>query len=121
MKGDSYINLYGETISLDGLDAEERVLVNRLRRRAGTNPDWCDFSNSAMRAVVEFYDGRGVRRKQAREGPVMEIALDLSSRLGVAQGYIAAATFYYRDKLARLVLRLPSRRGCSQETRYPEE
>ncbi len=64
MKSAEYVNLYGETLSLAGLDAEERALVQRLRRRAATQPAWCDFRNDALQAVREFYDRRSRSRQE---------------------------------------------------------
>lgn len=109
MRSADYVNLYGESISLDGLDAEERALVNRLRRRARTQPDWCTFRNFAVNAVGDFYDRRGISRTKSRESPVFRIALDLSGRLGIAEGSIAPPTFDYREQLERLVLQFPTR------------
>src|SRR6266704_2910316 len=84
-----YLNLYGESISLDVMDDEERALVSRLRRRAQNRPMWTAFSNFAMNAVGEFYDRRGLSRKKASQTPVFRIALDLGNRLGIAEGKVA--------------------------------
>src|SRR5258708_2325714 len=111
MKHNGYVNLHGETISLKGLDAAERVLVNRLRRRARTNPGWGVFSNYAAQGVGDFYDGRGVSRKKSGQSPVMCVALDLGNRLGIAEGKIALPSLEYRDQLERLVLQYPTRRA----------
>jgi hypothetical protein len=111
MRSADYVNCYGETIALDGLDSEERRLVARLRRRAQSGPGWCEFSDFAVNLVGAFYDKRGVSRKQARLSPVLRIALDLSSRLGIAEGKIAPPTFDYREQLERLVLLFPTRRA----------
>jgi hypothetical protein len=110
MKSNEYVNVYGDTISLGELDAEERALVNRLSRRARAKPPWCDFRNFAVNAVCAFYDARGVSRKQCSQSPVFRIALDLSGRLGIAEGKVAPPSFGYRDQLERLVLQFPTRR-----------
>jgi hypothetical protein len=83
-----YIDVDGDSLSLAGLDAEERRLVERLRRRAGTHPDWTEFDNYWMREVAAFYDGRRVPRVKSRHTIPYRIAQDLSARLGIAQGYI---------------------------------
>jgi hypothetical protein len=111
MRSIDYVNRYGETIALDGLDVEERRLVKRLCRRAETNPGWCDFDNFAMNAVGAFYDARGVSRKKASQTAVFRVAVDLGNQLGIDQGKIAPPTFDYREQLERLVLEFPTRRA----------
>jgi hypothetical protein len=108
MKELEYVNLYGDKISLTGLDSQERALVARLRRRAAAEPAWCDFRNYCIRAVGEFYDKRGNSRKKASQSPVFRIALDLSNRLGIAEGKVRAPD--YRSELQNLVVnQFPSR------------
>ncbi|HEV3256894.1 MAG TPA: hypothetical protein VG013_08455 [Gemmataceae bacterium] len=110
MKNRDYVDLYGNRISLADLDAEERGLVARLRRRAQAKPGWCEFRNLAMHAVGEFYDGRGVSRKKVSQTPVFRIALDLGNRLGIAEGKVRPPDERdYRDQLEQLVLQFPSR------------
>jgi hypothetical protein len=117
MRSRDYVDLYGNRIALDGLDAEERALVARLRRRAQAKPDWCDFHNFAVRAVGEFYDGRGVSRKKSSRAPVFRIALDLGSRLGIEEGKIRPPDATdYRDQLEYLVLQFPSRAAFCKAT-----
>jgi transcriptional regulator with XRE-family HTH domain len=111
MKRASYVNLYGESIWLDGLDAEELALVNRLRRRARTKPGWSDFSNFASKTVNDFYDRRGISREESGRSPAFDIAVDLSNRLGIDEGKVEPPTFDYREQLERLVLQYPTRRA----------
>jgi hypothetical protein len=112
-----YVDLYGYRIALDGLDAEERALLARLRRRAQAKPAWCDFRNFAIGAVGAFYDARGVSRKESNQSPVFRIALDLSSRLGIAEGKIRTPDAAdYRDQLEQLVLHFPSRAAFCKAT-----
>jgi hypothetical protein len=85
---DVYVDLEGTPILLTGLDAEERRLVTRLRRRAATNPDWDAFRNYWTRAVPAFYLARGLSRKAAVRTVGWRIAQDLSGRLGIAAGFI---------------------------------
>ena len=117
---DTYTDLDGNEISLDGLDTEERRLLNRLRRRARTHSDWCDFDTYWMAAVTEFYDARGWSRAAARRTAVYRIAQDLSGRLGVAAGFIRPPD--YRDELEELILtRFPSRRAFCKATGLSED
>jgi hypothetical protein len=85
---DVYVDLNGHEIALAGLDAEERHLVARLRRRARTHPDWTDFDNYWTRTVAAFYEARGVPRRVSRDSIPFRIAQDLSSRLGIASGLV---------------------------------
>jgi hypothetical protein len=85
--------------------------VNRLRRRAQAKPGWCEFRNYAINAVAAFYDARGTSRKKTSQTPAFRIALDLGSRLGIAEGKVAPPSFAYRDQLHRLVLQFPTRRA----------
>ena len=109
MRNSEYVNVYGDTIALAELDAQERALLNRLVRRARSKPGWCDFRNFAVSAVTAFYDARGVSRKRSSQGPLFRIALDLGHRLGIAEGKIAPPSFDYRDQLRRLLLHFPTR------------
>ena len=115
MKELDYVSLHGDRISLAGLDAQERALVTRLRRRADTEPAWCDFRNYSMTAVGQFYDKRGINRKKVSQSPVFRIALDLSNRLGIDQGKIRAPD--YRSELQDLIVKqFPSRSDFCKES-----
>lgn len=57
-----YVDLDGNQISLEHLDAEERKLLNRIQRRARTHQDWDAFDNYWTREVRRFYDARGMSR-----------------------------------------------------------
>jgi hypothetical protein len=107
-KNDTYIDLDGNAISLADLDAEERRLVNRLRRYARLNQNWDGFDNFAYKAVGEFYDARGVPRKVSRDSIPFQIAQDLSARIAVTTGMARYGD--YRDELEDLIqAHFPSR------------
>jgi hypothetical protein len=115
-----YLDLDGNAISLDGLDAAERRLLARLERRARTDPDWCDFDNYRIPAVTTFYADRGLSRAHTIRTPVYRIAQDLSARLGIAQGLIWPPD--YLDQFEDLVLNhFPSRRAFCQASGLSEE
>jgi hypothetical protein len=117
---DVYVDLDGHEISLAGLDAEERRLVARLRRRARTHPDWTDFDNYWTREVGTFYDARGVPRRVSRESVPVRIAQDLSARLGVAAGLVRLGD--WRDELEDLVREeFPTRRAFCEATGISED
>jgi hypothetical protein len=115
-----YVDLDGREICLEHLDAEERKLLARIRRRARTHPDWTHFRNYWVRAVAEFYDARRIPRKVARESVVFRIAQDLGSRLGIAAGLIRPDDS--RSELEALIEeQFPSKRDFCKATGLPEE
>jgi hypothetical protein len=115
-----YLDLDGNAISLDGLDAAERRLLGRLERRAQTHPDWCAFDNYRMPAVAAVYHGRGLSRADTIQTPIYRIAQDLSARLGMAQGMIRAPD--YLDQFEDLVLNhFRSRRAFCQASGLSEK
>src|SRR5437870_4468606 len=83
-----YVDVAGNEICLEHLDAEERRLLARIRRRARTHRDWDAFDNYWTRAIAEFYDARGVPRTVSRDSVAFRVAQDLSSRLGIAAGVV---------------------------------
>src|SRR5438552_2357921 len=119
-EADSYVTLEGQEISLSGLGAEERRLLARLRRRARTQPSWTDFGNYWVRAVAAFHDARGLSRAQSRRSPVYQIAQDLCSRLGVAEGLVRAPEV--RTELEELIrLKFPTRRAFCEAAGLSEQ
>jgi hypothetical protein len=116
----AYVDLNGMAITLDALDAAERRLLGRLERRARTHPDWSAFDNYWMPAVADFYDGRGLSRRQTLQTDIYRIAQDLSARLGIAQGLIRPPG--YLDQLEALVFNhFPSRRAFCKASGLPED
>ena len=61
---DRYVDLRGREVSLARLDADERLLLDTLKRRADRAPPWHEFANFWMKLVGEFYQGRGLSRSQ---------------------------------------------------------
>lgn len=107
MAKDVYADLDGRRISLASLDSAEKALVAslqahaRLGRRRVLVDDWNTFDNYSMGEVGRFYDARGLSRKEAARTAVFQIALDLSSRLGIAAGMVREPD--YRDDLEDLI------------------
>lgn len=119
-QNDVYMDLDGNALSLAGLDAHERRLVARLRRRARTRPDWNDFDNYRTRVLNEFYDARGLARSVVVRTLPWRIAQDLSSRLGVAAGTVRPPD--YRDDLEDLIAtRFGTRRAFCRATGLSED
>jgi hypothetical protein len=112
---DVYVDLDGNGLALDGLDDAERRLIARLRRRARTHPDWCDFSNYYQRALAEFAKARRLARKAVARTAAFRIAQDLCSRLGLAEGHIRPDD--YLSDLEDLVRsKFPSQRAFCDAT-----
>jgi hypothetical protein len=117
---DAYEDLDGDVISLAGLDAEERQLIARLRRRARTNPDWNDFDNYWTAVVPAFYRARGLPRKAVPQTMPWRIAQDLSSRLGIAAGLVRPDD--YRSELEDLIREnFPTCRAFCEATGLSED
>jgi hypothetical protein len=115
-----YVDLDGHEIGLRHLDAEERKLLARIRRRAQTHPDWNAFDNYWTREVMKFYDDRGVPRKVSRDSAVVQVALDLSGRIAVAAGLARIGD--WRDELEDLVREeFPTRRAFCEATGISED
>jgi len=118
-QNDVYVNLDGDRIALASLDAQERKFLARLRRRARTRPDWNDFDNYWTVALPAFYVARGVVRKTVPQTTLWQIAQDLSSRLGIAAGFIRPPDFL--DELDELVhFKFGSERAFCTATGMPE-
>lgn len=112
---DVYVDLDGTEFALAGLEAEEKRLIARLRRRARANPDWNAFDNYWTAAVPAFYQARGLARKHVPRTIAWRIAQDLSGRLGIAAGLIRPPDWL--GDLEELVLEhYPSRRAFCEAT-----
>jgi hypothetical protein len=117
---DEYVDLDGNTFLLDGLDADERRLVARMRRRARLNPNWNAFDNYWTVAIPAFYQARGLAPKAVPRTIAWRIAQDLSSRLGIAAGLVRPDD--YRDELEDLIReKFPSRRAFCEATGLSED
>lgn len=119
LKAKVYVDLNGREICLGHLDAEERKVLARIRRRPETHADWCDFDNCRWRVLAEFYGARSVPRKAARQGAVYRVAQDLSARLGLAAGRIEPDN--WRGDLENLIQeKYPSRKAFCEATGLSE-
>ena len=87
---DIYIDLKGQSHSLDKLDPDECQLVDRLDCLARQTPSWMHFRNSWMAEVHRFYTARGLTRAQSQQTVVYRIAQDIGSRLMIAAGMARA-------------------------------
>ncbi|MBI3407011.1 MAG: hypothetical protein HY040_01475 [Planctomycetes bacterium] len=86
-KPDEYTDIQGRTWSLDRLDAEERKLVARIRRRRRETDDWDAYDNFWTHAVPDFYRKRGLAPRAFIRTIPYRIAQDLSSRLAIEKGF----------------------------------
>lgn len=119
-RADTYIDLKGQQHSLAQLDADDRKLLTRLKRRAKSKPEPNAYRNFWMPAVATFYEDRGLTKNQITKTTIYRIAQDLGSRLLVAEGLAKPPD--YRDELAELVRsRFKTRREFCQETGLSED
>ncbi|HEY3243162.1 MAG TPA: helix-turn-helix domain-containing protein [Phycisphaerae bacterium] len=116
----SYETIHGKRVPLDQLDAEEQRTFDRLYRYALGNPDWNEFCNRLWREVQKCYLPRGLSPRQITRRLLYQVAQDMESRLGIAQGRVRESE--YRDELASLIqqagltrYRLSQRTGVSQD------
>jgi hypothetical protein len=117
---DVYLDLKGRAHSLAALSVEERQLVAELQQGARTAPGWNEFDTFWTRAVADFYEARGLDRKQSRQTVVYRIGQDLSSRLGIAAGLARPPD--YRDELEELIrTRFRTRRAFCEATGISED
>jgi hypothetical protein len=115
-----YVDLDGNQMCLEHLDAEERKLLARLRRRARTEPDWDAFDNYWTAALPAFYRDRGLARRAVPRTFLWRIAQDLSSRLGIAAGLVRPDD--YNGDLEELIrAQFPSRREFCEATGISED
>jgi hypothetical protein len=115
-----YVDLDGHEYCLEHLDADERKLLARIRRRARTSPDWNAFDNYWTNAVPALYVERGVPRKEVPRTLLWRIAQDLSGRLGIAAGLVRPDD--YQGDLENLVReKFPSQRAFCRATGLSED
>ncbi|HEV3083808.1 MAG TPA: hypothetical protein VGY66_28765 [Gemmataceae bacterium] len=115
-----YVDLDGQALCLGHLDAGERKLLERMRRRAARNPDWNEFDNYWTVAVPAFYQARGLPRKAVPQTILWQIAADLSGRIAVAAGLARIGD--YRDELEQLIQStFPSRRAFCKAAGLSED
>jgi hypothetical protein len=99
-----YTDRRGESLDLTVLDREERELVGELIRHAEAHPNarTAEYWNFYPRRVGDFYQARGLSRKQTTKTLVWQIAQDINGRLLVAAG-LAKNSEDYRETLDALI------------------
>jgi len=103
-KKTEYIDRRGDSLDLSVLDRDERELVAELLRIADAHPNarTAEYWNFYPRRVGEFYEARGLTRKETTRTLVWRIAQDINGRLLVAAG-LAKDSDDYREKLDALI------------------
>jgi hypothetical protein len=100
-RANNYTDVRGHSILLEGLDKEERGLLQTLQKFAQDQPDWNAFSNFWLPQVAEFYKKRGLTRSEIRATILYRVGQDLGSRLAFAAGLAQLPD--YRDDLEELI------------------
>ena len=120
MTMNAYIDLRGNKFAVTGLDADERELIDRLKREAEKCPEWTQFRNFWMGEVDRFYSARGLSRREIIETTGYQIGQDLKSRLGISQGQMRLGD--YRGELEMLILKnFPTRKAFCDATGLSED
>jgi hypothetical protein len=119
---DEYSDLYGNMIDISSLDDDERRLLEQLQRYSQDHPDIRTgaFWNFYPRLIGEFYDGRGLSRRDTTKTTLWRIAQDIRGRMMIAAGLARRGD--YRDELEQLILnRYLSRRAFCEATGLSED
>ncbi|MEX2091497.1 MAG: hypothetical protein WD971_02410 [Pirellulales bacterium] len=103
-ENNEYTDRRGDALDLSTLDRDERELVAELLRFANAHPDarTAEYWNFYPQRVGEFYEARGLTRKETTRTLVWRIAQDINGRLLVAAG-LAKDSDDYREKLDALI------------------
>ena len=118
----AYSDLYGNPIDTSSLDDEERRLVEELERFAEDHSDirTGEYWNFYIRRVGDFYERRGLTRRETTKTAVWRIAQDIRGRMMIAAGLARRGD--YRDDLEHLILkRFPSRRAFCEASGITED
>jgi hypothetical protein len=93
-----------DSLDLSSLDEQERALVHELIAFADEHPDalTAEYRNFYVHRVGDFYEARGLSRKETTQTLVWRIAQDINGRLLVAAG-LAKDSDDYREKLDALI------------------
>jgi hypothetical protein len=117
-----YVDLRGEVVDTSSLDAEELQLVDELQQFAQEHPDprTVEFWNFYARRVGDFYEQRGLSRRETTRTVVWRIAQDINGRLMIAAGLARRGD--YRDELENLIrTRFATRRAFCEATGLSED
>jgi hypothetical protein len=100
-RNSNYVTVKGVKLDLSGLDADELLLVQRLKLKAQSLADWNAFDNYWVAEVAAFYDARGLSRSATSRSAAYLIAEDLSNRIAIKAGLARLPD--YRDELEELI------------------
>jgi hypothetical protein len=122
IRSNPYADLYGNPICTSSLDDDEWRLVEELEQFAKGHPDirTGEYWNFYIRRVGEFYECRGLTRREITKTPVWRLAQDIRGRMMIAAGLARRGD--YRNDLEHLILeRFPSRRAFCEATGISED
>lgn len=121
-KNNVYTDLRGNTIDVSCLDVDEREVVAELLQFAESHSDArnAKYWNFYVKRVGDFYEKRGLTRRETIKTLVWRIAQDINGRLMIASGLARRGD--YRNDLERLILKhFPSRRAFCEATGLSED
>lgn len=115
-----YLDLKGREFTSAEFDAEELDLISELLAYSRKHADWPDYSNYWMPRVRQFYEAKGLSRREIRETGVYRIAQDIGSRMAVDAGLARLPD--YRDELEGIIReRFHTRREFCEATGLSED
>ena len=117
-----YIDLDGKKFDVRRLTPGEQAILSEIRQFATDHPDWlsAEYGNFWPTKVLEFYEPRGVTRRQMIQTDVYQIAQDIESRMMIAGGHARLSD--YRDELETLIQsKFRTRREFCQATGLSED
>jgi len=94
-----YKTLKGEAYNIESLSKKERAVLEEVYSYFEKNPDWPEFSTYWKDKLMERLQDK--TREEIVTLSIFRICQDLSSRLGIRQGYIREED--YRDKLLEII------------------
>lgn len=94
-----YKTLKDEAYNIQSLSREEKAVYEKVYSLFEKNPDWPEFSTYWKDKLMEEFKNKGT--EEIVSLPIFRICQDLSSRLGIKQGYIREVD--YRDKLLEII------------------
>jgi len=80
-----YRTLKDEVYNLDSLSEKEKKIYQEVHSYLKKNPNWTEFSTYWKDKLLEEFKDKRV--EEIANLPIFRICQDLSSRLGIKQGY----------------------------------
>lgn len=100
-ENDCYVDRRGRVYFLKELDDAQQGLIGEICEFAAGGPEWAEFENFWLKKIADFYEARGLSRREITQTTAWRIAQDLGSRIGLGEGWMRQGD--YRDDLERII------------------